>query len=131
MRKMEIVKEWLKNNANIEWLNSELELWLENNHGADIQYSYGLINRNKEDLNDYYRKIEKKECLQLKWAIIKDVLEIVKNGIAYDYDIDISDSTIKKVMKETDFYMFFNSKFVNELNGESENIEIFKRWFIR
>lgn len=135
MKKIEIAKEWISNNNNVEWTINQLDLYLENNHGQNIQFIYSLINTDKKEFEENgpykYRNIKKSECLELKWAIINDTLKVVQYGVLYDNNIEVSENTIKKAMKELNFYNTFNNKFINSLNGESENIEIFKRWFIR
>ena len=135
MKKIEMVKKWLEDKNNIEWLQGEVDLLLENNYGADVQFLYNLVDDTKEDLGDYYKKIDKSQALKLKWGIIKACEDALSYGIRFDVNcIDISIYTIKKACKELNFYSTFTTEFINNLNGEVENIaelkKVFKKYYI-
>lgn len=135
MKKIEMVKSWLKNKNNIEWLQGETQLLLENNYGAETQFLYSLVDSSKEDLGDYYKKLDKSQALKLKLGIIKACEDALCYGIRFDVNnIDISIYTIKKACKEVNFYSTFTTEFINNLNGEAENIEelkkVFKKYYL-
>lgn len=135
MKKIEMVKKWLEDKNNIEWLQGEVDLLLENNYGADVQFLYNLVDDTKEDLGDYYKKLDKSQALKLKWGIIKACEDALSCGIGFDVNnIDISIYTIKKACKEVNFYSTFTTEFINNLNGEAENIEelkkVFKKYYL-
>lgn len=122
MKKIEIAKQWLNNVDNLEWILNNLGLYLDNNHGARILELHSILKGNIEGT------LTKEDVKMLKWIIVADVLAIVKDGIAWDEDIEISEATIKKAMKETDFYTRFNTMFINNLQA-SNNLEVFKKYF--
>ncbi len=122
MKKIEIAKKWLNNVDNLEWILNELELWLDNNHDSEMTEIHSILQGEVEDT------LTKENAKRLKWTIVADVLQIVQNGIAWDEDIEISEATIKKAMKETDFYNRFNTMFINNF-PESDSLEMFKKYF--
>lgn len=130
MKKIEIVKEYLLKRDNLKDMVREIELLLDNNYGSNIQYIYSLVNTDKEELGEYFKNITKEECLKLKWQIIEATLDTVQRFIIWESDIEISQSTIKKAMKEINFYNDFNLMILDGLNGDIDNINTFKRWFI-
>lgn len=135
MKKIEMVKKWLEDINNIKWLQSEVDLLLNNNYGADIQYLYNLVDDTKEDLGDYYKKLDKSQALKLKWGIIKACEDALTYGIRFDINnTDISIYTIKKACKELNFYVTFTTEFINSLDGEAENIaelkKVFKKYYL-
>lgn len=130
MKKIDIVKEYLVKENVKKALLHEIDLLLDSNYGEEIQLIYSLVETPKEDLGDYFKVITKEQCLKLKWQFINSTLDAVQRFIAWDEDIKVSNSTIKKGMKEINFYNDFNNYFIDNLNGDSDNIAIFKRWFI-
>lgn len=131
MTKLQMVKEYLKKENVKEQINKELDLMLDNNYGETIQFMYALLETDKNELGENFRTISKDECIKLKWQVINATLEIIQRFITWDNDVEVSQSTIKKGMKELNFYNEFNNHFVENLNGDIENIKIFKRWFIK
>ena len=120
--KIDVVKEWLNDSANLKWALNELALYLDNNHGSEIANLYSILKVETEGV------LTKDDVKKLKWSIISDVLSIVQRAIEWDCDISISNSTIKKAMKETDFYDKFNTMFFSSIK-ESDNLKIFKKYF--
>ena len=120
--KIDVAKEYLINDANLKWTLNELDLYLENTHGPEIANLYSILKSEKEGV------LTKDNVKKLKWNIISDVLCIVQRAIEWDCDVTISESTIKKAMKETDFYDKFNTMFFSSIK-ESDNLKIFKKYF--
>ena len=119
--KIDVVKEWLNDSANLKWTLNELDLYLENNHGSEISNLYSILHSETEGV------LTKDDIKRLKWVIISDVLCIVEWCIGRYEDISISESTIKKAMKETDFYDRFNTMFFSNIK-DSDNLQIFKKY---
>ena len=120
--KIDVVKKWLSNDANLKWTLNELDLYLDNNHGPEVANLYSILKGETEGV------LTKDDIKRLKWSIISDVLSIVKWYIGWYEDISISESTIKKAMKETDFYDKFNTMFFSSIK-DSDNLKIFKKYF--
>ena len=120
--KIDVVKKWLSNDANLKWTLNELDLYLDNNHGPEVANLYSILKGETEGV------LTKDDIKRLKWSIISDVLSIVKWYIGWYEDISISESTIKKAMKETDFYDKFNTMFFNSIE-DSDNLKTFKKYF--
>ena len=120
--KIDVVKEWLNDSANLKWTLNELDLYLENNHGSEISNLYSILHGETEGV------LTKDDIKRLKWVIISDVLCIVEWCIGRYEDISISESTIKKAMKETDFYDRFNTMFFSNIK-DSDNLQIFKKYW--
>lgn len=120
--KIDVAKKWLSNAANLKWTLNELDLYLDNNHGPEIANLYSILKDETEGI------LTKADVKKLKWSIISDVLCIVQRAIEWDCDVTVSESTIKKAMKETDFYDKFNTMFFNNIE-ESDNLKIFKKYF--
>lgn len=133
MEKIEMIKTWLQDNNNIKWIYKEVDLYLENNYSPAVQYLYNLVEDTKEELEEHYKKIDRKQALKLKWYIIKAFEDALILGINYDLE-KISLSTIKRACKELNFYSTITTDFINSLNGESENIEelkkVFKKYYL-
>lgn len=116
-----MIKQWLENNENMEYLKRELDLFLCNNHGAKICYNYKLLSYKKCNL-DNFRELTLSECKELKEVIKKDIISIIQYSMAYeDIEVDIQD-----IMKVVDFKKIINI-FVNELEGEKINIDKMKK----
>lgn len=129
MNKKEKINNWLKEKNNINYIFRNVDLYLENNYGGDIQYLYALVDREeKEFLDGYYRPLQKKEIILLKNYICKSFIDVIKDGINWD-GIDASESTIKHTLKMYGWYKVLTTQFINELNGETENINILKESF--
>lgn len=120
--KIDVAKKWLNDSANMKWLLDETHLYLENNHDSEIMNLYFIL---KDEMPGILTKADVK---RLKWIIISDVLCIVQRAIEWDCDVAISESTIKKAMKETDSFLLFNAIFRNSIE-ESDNLKIFKKYF--
>lgn len=120
--KIDVAKKWLNDSANMKWLLDETHLYLENNHDSEIMNLYFIL---KDEMPGILTKADVK---RLKWVIISDVLCIVQRAIEWDCDVAISESTIKKAMKETDFYDKFNTMFFSSIK-DSDNLKIFKKYF--
>ena len=120
--KIDVAKKWLNDSANMKWLLDETHLYLENNHDSEIMNLYFIL---KDEMPGILTKADVK---RLKWVIISDVLCIVQRAIEWDCDVAISESTIKKAMKETDFYDKFNTMFFNSIE-DSDNLKTFKKYF--
>ena len=99
-----------------------MDLYLDNNHGPEVANLYSILKGETEGV------LTKDDIKRLKWSIISDVLSIVKWYIGWYEDISISESTIKKAMKETDFYDKFNTMFFSSIK-DSDNLKIFKKYF--
>ncbi len=136
MSKIDVVKQWISDKNNQEWIMIDrLDMYLWNNHGGDIAFLYDLINAEKSEFDSeyeeyQYRPINKKECKILKWTIIGDVLDIIKDGVYCDMSTDVSHATIKKALKELELYTVLNNMFIDNLNGEQDNIDFFKKHFM-
>lgn len=129
MNKKEKINEWLKNNSNINYIFKNVDLYLENNYGGDIQYLYALVDREEKKFQEgYYRTLQKKEITLLKNYICKSFIDVIKNGTNWD-DIEASESTIRNTLKMYDWYTVLTTRFLNELNGEIENINALKKAF--
>lgn len=120
--KIDVAKEYLSNDANLTCILNELDLYLNNNHGPEIANLYSILHSEIDGI------LTKADVKKLKWSIISDVLCIVQRAIEWDCDVTVSESTIKKAMKETDFYDKFNTMFFNNIE-ESDNLKIFKKYF--
>ena len=120
--KIDVAKKWLNDSANMKWLLDETHLYLENNHDSEIMNLYFIL---KDEMPGILTKADVK---RLKWVIISDVLCIVQRAIEWDCDVAISESTIKKAMKETDFYDKFNTMFFSSIK-DSDNLKTFKKYF--
>lgn len=120
--KIDVAKEYLSNDANLTCILNELDLYLNNNHGQEIANLYSILKGETEGV------LTKDDIKRLKWSIIFDVLSIVEWCIGWYEDISISESTIKKAMKETDFYDKFNTMFFSIIK-DSDNLKIFKKYF--
>lgn len=120
--KIDVAKEYLSNDADLKWTLNELDLYLDNNHGQEIANLYSILK------GEIQSTLTKADVKRLKWIIVSDVLSIVQRAIEWDYDITISESTIKKSMKEVDFYDTFNTMFFSSIE-ESDNLKIFKKYF--
>lgn len=120
--KIDVAKEYLSNDANLIWILNELDLYLNNNHGPEIANLYSILHSETEGT------LTKDDIKKLKWGIISDVLCIVQRAIEWDCDVTISESTIKKSMKEVDFYDKFNTMFFSSIK-DSDNLKIFKTYF--
>lgn len=126
MTKKEILKnELLKKDVYYNRIMNEVDLLLENNFGQEIQELFDLVDREKEEFDHNYRTLKLSDVRPLKWAYIESVLKAVSFFI--DVEFDFSDATLKKAMKETNFYQDFNKYYTDNLNGETENVEVFKR----
>lgn len=120
--KIDVAKEYLSNDANLTWILNELDLYLNNNHGPEIANLYSILHSEIDGI------LTKADVKRLKWIIISNVLYIVEWCIGWYEDISISKSTIKKAMKETDFYDKFNTMFFSSIK-DSDNLKIFKKYF--
>ena len=128
MTKKEIIKEWFQDDENIKFIHRNIDLYLDNNYGCTCQYLYSLVNTEKKELEDYYRIITRQEAISLKNYVCLAYMDVIEFGLNYD-GMQASKSTIKKVMKENNIFNSLTTYFINNLNGESENIEILKKVF--
>ena len=120
--KIDVAKKWLNDSANMKWLLDETHLYLENNHDSEIMNLYFILKGEMPGI------LTKADVKRLKWIIISDVLCIVQRAIEWDCDVTISESTIKKAMKEVDFYDKFNTMFFSSIE-ESDTLKIFNKYF--
>lgn len=131
MTKLEAVKVLLNNRENVNYMLNEMDLMLDNNYGAEVQELYSLVSIDKEDLGDSYRELKRTDITTLKAFIITTALEITKNLFDYEYSMEVSTATIKKAMKEINFYTWFNEEFVNGLQGETVNVEKLRKALVK
>ena len=128
MTKKEKINGWLQETNNINYIFRNVDLYLDNNYGGDIQYLYSLVDTEEKELGGYYRPLQKKEITILKGYICKSFIDVIKDGLNWD-GIEASESTIKNTLKMYGWYTVLTTRFLNELNGEIENIDILKEAF--
>ncbi len=122
-----MLKEWLSKKENINFVFSEVGMYLSSNYGEKINNLYELVEIPKKYFEEKDFKILKKsEAIILKNYICKSFIDSIKFGLQYD-EIKMSDYKLKKELKE--FYPILNNRFLNELNGENENINILRQCF--
>lgn len=120
MRKKDVIIEIVKDE---EWFLSEMHMYLKNNYGSNVQYLYDLVDVPREDWDgNFYKKLTKKDARELKHYIFNSCMDIIRFQIKWQC-LNISDTTIKNTLKEIGFFKKFNELFLNNLNGEDENIE--------
>lgn len=122
-----MLKEWLSKKENVNFVFSEVEMYLSSNYGEKINNLYELVEIPKKYFEEGdFRILKKSDAITLKNAVFKAFIDAIKFALQYD-EIEISDYKLKKELKE--FYSFLNNKFLNELNGEKQNIDILKESF--
>lgn len=122
-----MLKEWLSKKENINFVFSEVGMYLSSNYGEKINNLYELVEIPKKYFEEKNFKILKKsEAIILKNYICKSFIDSIKFDLQYD-EIKMSDYKLKKELKE--FYPILNNRFLNELNGENENINILRQCF--
>lgn len=122
-----MLKNWLNEEKNVNFVFSEVGMYLSSNYGEKVNNLYELVEIPKKYFEESDFKILKKsEAIILKNYICKAFIDAIKFGLQYD-EIEISDYKLKKELKE--FYSFLNNRFLNELNGEKQNIDILKQCF--
>lgn len=121
-----MLKDWLSKEKNVNFVFSEVGMYLSSNYGEQVNNLYKLVEIPKKYFDNNYRILTKSEAIKLKNYVFKAFIEAIKFGLQYD-EIEFTDYKLKNELKE--FYSFLNNKFINELNGELENINILKQAF--
>ena len=116
-----MIKQWLEDKENMEYIKRELDLFLCNNNGARICNNYKLLSYKKCNL-DNFRELTLSECKELKEFMKKNILSIIQCGMEYE-EIEVS---IVDIIKVIDFKNIIID-FVNDLNGEKVNINKMKK----
>lgn len=121
-----MLKDWLSKEKNVNFVFSEVGMYLSSNYGEQVNNLYELVEIPKKYFDNNYRILTKSEAIKLKNYVFKAFIDAIKFGLQYD-EIEFTDYKLKNELKE--FYSFLNNRFINELNGELENINILKQAF--
>lgn len=139
MSKKDKIKRMLIDNkeGDFSFLLREIKLLLENNYGSDIQFLFSLIETEKEEFSDdgcfKWRELVRREATLLKSYYIAAFTQAIRRCVEWESeeDFSFSDATLKKALKELNYYNQFNSLFCSNLNGENNNIDVFKKVLLK
>lgn len=137
--KKEKIKKILVTNKKEDYsfLLREIPLLLENNYSAEVQFLFSLIEEEKNNFSDEeffkWRVLKRKEAVFLKNYYIASFMQALRRCVEWESEesFTFSDATLKKVLKDLNYYNEFNQFFCNNLNGENINIDIFKKVLLK